>query len=226
MFLSIKKPLFLILLCQSIHSFAGVMGTDAPLFYDGFYAGATLGLSNYLNKEQHAVNAETHQIGSLGPLGGGFVGYDYILNEYFNIALEGFGNASGLNAAINHNDLGTTYSTHSQYNAGIRVLPGYQFAPGMQGHIILGYSNAHFRVEDSGNYGYIDASFNKSGFQSGLGWSKAIFQGCDLRLDMMYTIYGKQNNVGNGLPNSGAPLQYYSNGFSTLEGDLSLIYKF
>ncbi|PJD93056.1 MAG: hypothetical protein CK424_03385 [Legionella sp.] len=222
-----KKILITALICHALPLFAGVMGSEnTPASYDGFYAGATLGLSNLTNKEQHIITPESHQLGSLGILGGGFVGYDYHINEIFNIGLEGFGNATGLNVSIQHDTQGTSYTTNSHYQAGLRVLPGYQFSPSMQGHIILGYSNAHFQVKDSGNYGYINTDFHKNGLQGGLGWTTQIIQGFEIRVDMMYTAFGSQSSTGTGLPSSGVPQQVYTNDFNTLEGDLSLVYKF
>ncbi len=222
-----KKLLLLTLICHALPGIAGVMGaSDLPASYDGLYAGATLGMSNLVDKEQHIINPESHQLGSLGILGGGFVGYDYHVNDLFNIALEGFGNATGLNIAINHDAQGTSYSANSHYQAGARLLPGYQCSPGIQAHIILGYTNAHFQVKDSGNYGYINSSFYKNGLQGGLGWTTQIIQGFEVRVDMIYTNFGSQSSTGTGLPTSGSPQQVYTNDFNTLEGDLSLVYKF
>ncbi len=224
-----KKLVMTALILNTMQTWAGVMGSldDAPGDYDGIYAGANLGLSNLVVKEQHVVNPESHQLGSLGAVGGGYVGYDYTIYDRFNIGIEGYGNANGLNVAINHDIApNTTYSVSSRYNAGVRILPGYQFSPGIQGHVILGYANGQFRVKDSGNYGYINSSFHKSGFQSGLGWTTYVIQGILVRLDVMYTTYGSTTSTGTGLPSSGFPTQTYYNSFSTLEGDLSLVYKF
>jgi hypothetical protein len=204
--LYIPKIMIIILFFNTEPCFAGMMSdTDVSTSFNGFYAGASLGVSNLLDKEQQIVNTETHQLGSLGIIGGGFVGYNYYLSEHVSIDIEGFGNATGLNAAITHSTNGaTTYQSNTHYNAGVRMLPGYQCSPRLQGHVLIGYANANFQIQDNGTYGYINTSTNKS-------------------LDMLWTTYGSITSVGAGLTTAA---QTYTNNYATFEGELSLIYKF
>ncbi len=220
----------MLLLGNTMPVLAGDMGAydDALVAYDGFYAGATIGLSNLLDKEHHQVNPESHQLGSLGPTGGGFLGYEYPMTDWFNLGIEGYGNANGLNAAINYTESNTavSYKVGSRYDAGARFVLGYPLSATVQPHVMLGYACAQFFVRDNGDYGIINTSFLANGFQSGFGWSGTFWQGFSLRLDMLYTLYATNTSNGVGLPGSGSPTQTYTNGFSTLEGDLSLVYKF
>lgn len=206
-------------------AFSGSMGaTDMSTPYDGLYVGANIGVSNLLDNASWLINPEDHDLGSVGIVGGGFIGYDYSVTDGIKIGIEGFGNAVGLNTSIQHYFTGTSYSVDSRYNAGIRILPGYQFTPDTVWHVILGYSNAQFEIKDN-LYGYLNKTYNKSGFQSGLGLTSTIMGGLSVRLDAMYTKYAGQSSTG--LSNvSSSPFQYYTNDFSTLEGDLSLVYKF
>ncbi len=219
------KVVIMTLFVNTAHSYAGMMNdADISTSFNGFYAGASLGISNLLDKEQQIVNTETHQLGNLGILGGGFVGYNYYLSEHVSIDIEGFGNATGLNAAITHSTNGsTTYQTSTHYNAGVRLLPGYQCSQRLQGHVIIGYANANVQIQDNGTYGYINTSTNKNGFQAGLGWTTPLTSYVLARLDMLWTTYGPLTSVGTGLT---TPTQTYTNNYATFDGALSLIYKF
>lgn len=227
MIMKIKKTALILFSLSANIALAGSMGMgEAPDRYDGIYLGADIGVSNLLDKETHLIDPETHHLGSLGIVGGGFIGYDYSIAEQIKLGIEGFINANGLNASIHHYDTGTNYSVNARYNGGIRLLPGYEFNPGTIGHLILGYSNARFNVQDNGTYGYINNTFNQSGFQSGLGWKTNLFQRLAVRLDALYTTYANKSSTGIGLTGASSPYQYYINDFSTLEANLSLIYKF
>ena len=220
-----KNPVAVALIACVNTVFAGSMGPDdISMPYDGFYLGGTVGASNLLDNASWLINPEDHDLGSIGVIGGGFIGYDYSLNDRVKIGTEGFANATGLNTSIQHYFTETAYSVNSRYNAGLRILPGYQLTPDTVWHLILGYSNAQFEIKDTA-YGYLDKTYHKSGFQSGLGLASSILGGLSLRLDAMYTTYAGQSSTG--ISNvSGSAFQYYTNDFSTLEGDLSLVYKF
>ena len=220
-----KKISIALLIASTSTALAGAMGPDNMSNpYDGFYLGATVGASNLLDDASWLIQPENHDLGAIGIIGGGFFGYDYSLTERAKLGVEGFVNASGLNASIQHYYTETSYSINSRYNAGIRILPGFQFAPETVWHLILGYSNAQFEINDNA-YGYLNKTYNKSGFQSGLGLTSSVIGGLSVRLDTMYTIYAAQSSTGFSKV-SGSGFQYYTNDFSTLEGDLSLVYKF
>lgn len=190
---------------------------------NGFYLGVDVGAANLMDKESHSVNAESHQLGDVGVVGGGFFGYDHCLTQKTRIAIEGFIDALGSQTSIQH--AGNTYKMNQQYNAGVRLLPAYLFTPYTLGHLILGYANGRFQIKDNGVYGLVNTRYNKSGFQTGLGLATALPHNFLIRLDALYTLYGSNTNRGTGLP--GAPAsQFYTNRFSQLAGELALYYKF
>lgn len=228
----IKLSLFLTIavLCHSV--FSGTMGPNQIEYPNGFYVGGTIGVSDLQDTANHEVQPETHHLGGFGILGGGILGYQWNFASQFTISLEGFANASGLNTSIQHYDQSTgmqdnSEKMHSRYNAGIRVMPGIQFSPQQEAHLIIGYSNANFKHTDNGTYGFIDTDCNKNGIQAGAGWKTGFFNPAVLiRLDVLYTNYQGQRSIGLGLPDSGSIFQFYNNQFNTLEADLSLIYQF
>jgi hypothetical protein len=163
----------------------------------------------------------------------------------FKIGIEGFGNATGgltgtlntttlpvvtcttngITTTVNYNaPSNTTLSIDTPYNAGLRILPAYQFQPGIFGHLILGWAYTHFNITDNGRNGIINTSFGKNGIQGGLGWQTLISAPFSWRLDMMYTYYGTQDSGGRGVDGSGS--QTFQQKLSTLEAFISLIYKF
>lgn len=220
-----KRMVGLALLACSYTVFAGTMGADQMSNpYDGLYLGANVGVANLLDDASWLINPEDHDLGTIGIIGGGFIGYDYSITDQVKIGLELFANANGLNTSIRHYITETAYTVHSRYNGGLRLLPGYQCSPDTVLHLILGYSNAQFEIKDN-LYGYLDKTYNKSGFQSGLGLTSSLIGGLSIRLDALYTTYAGQSSTGLSLVN-GSLYQYYTNDFSTLEGDLSLVYKF
>ncbi|NCX96918.1 MAG: hypothetical protein EBX41_11050 [Chitinophagia bacterium] len=112
-----------------------------------------------------------------------------------------------------------------RYDAGFRLLPGYEISPGTVGYALIGYSNGRFNIRDNGNYGFVSDSFNRSGIQGGLGLKTEISKHLALRGDVLYSYYGSQTSYG---LSSTSPqvVQTYRNRFSTFEGDLTLVYKF
>lgn len=203
-------------------SFAGTMGEAVvPMIQNGFYVAGDVGVAGLVAKESHSVLPETHQLGAAGIIGGGYVGYEYGFNNC-GLALEFFGDATGLNAAISHNPY--TYQRNQRYDLGVRLLPEYAFTPFSTGHLIFGYTNGRFNIADNGVYGYVNTGYNKSGFQTGLGFTTAVKDNLSARLDAIYDIYASQTTTGAGL--TAGTNQLYSNKFSMLAGELSLIYKF
>lgn len=218
------------LMLMSHLAFAGSMSssiepaTTSRLLENNFYVGGDIGVANLQNNESHVVNPESHQLGAVSIVGGGFVGYDYAISERALLGIEGFIDANALHMSIAHNNF--SYKMDSTYNGGIRLLPSYALTPNTLSHLIVGYSNGHFNIHDNGVYGTVNTSFNKSGFQTGLGFTTTLPPYLLLRVDALYTTYGHQETTGQGLSGSGNAYQYYTNQFSTLAGELSLIYKF
>lgn len=204
---------------------AGSMGQEISILAkSGFYVGGDIGLSNLIDAESHSVLPESHQLSATGIVGGGLLGYDYAFQDKVILGIEAFINANGLNTAISRS-LNIAYKQNSRYNWGVRVLPKYLFTPNTDGHLLLGYTQANFNLNDNGVYGLLNTSFNKSGFQGGLGFTNTLANNLLIRLDALYSIYANNSNIGTGSNLSASINQVYKNQFSTLEGNVSLIYK-
>lgn len=191
---------------------------------NGFYLGADVGVANFMDKEAHIVNPESHKLGAPGAIGGGYVGYDYGINCITRIAIEGFVDATGLQTSIKHSS--DSYRMNQRYNVGIRLLPTYLFTPCTMGHLVVGYANGQFQIKDNGVYGLINKTYHKNGFQLGAGFTTALPNNFFLRLDALYNSYRSNTDKGKGLPGASKPYQIYKNRFSQLAGELSLYYKF
>ncbi|MGC1182653.1 hypothetical protein [Legionella sp.] len=210
------------LFCSSV--FAGTLGSP----FNGAYIGGNIGVANLLDKESTLYAPglyDQHQFSATGFLGGGMVGYDYSITNRIKLGVEGFINGTALNIAAEQKYAGSpSFNANMRYSTGFRLLPGFEFVPGTIGHIVLGYSYGKFNIKDSGNYGYINSSISNPGFQTGLNINvPCYFQNLSLRGDMLYTTYSSHSSLG--LSTALIPLNYYDN-FATLEGNLSLIYKF
>ena len=222
-----KLYLGLSLICSTT-TFAGSMGLTNPVLFNGFYAGGSIGAANLINKESTLYEPglyDRHQFSATGVVGGGLLGYDYSFTETIKLGVEGFINATGLNVAAEQKYVPySSFNANMRYNTGVRILPGYAFSPGTIGHLLLGYSYGKFNIKDNGNYGYIDKGISSNGFQTGLGFSvPCYFKNLSLRADTIYTKYSP--NTALGLSTSLAPQNYHDD-FSTIEANLSLIYKF
>ncbi len=188
---------------------------------NGFYVGGDMGAADFMDKESHSVNPESHQLGAVGAVGGGVIGYDYGINNNYRVAIEGFIDANNLNANIKHAP--STYKMSQQYNIGVRLLPEYVFTPYTVGHFIVGYANGRFTINDNGVYGFINTSYNQSGFQTGAGLTTVLIKNIFVRLDALYTSFPSSTKQGVGLS---TPTQNYTNRFSQLAGEFAVIYKF
>lgn len=208
-------------------SFAGSMGEQQALPYDGLYVGGDVGVSNLTDRQSTSPSSPaTHQLGATGAVGGGVVGYDYRWSDNLNLGVEWFMNGTGLNVAAEQFYAAfPAYTANMRYDLGVRVLPGYELSPGTVGHVLLGYANGKFHIQDNGDFGVVNQSFSKSGFQSGLGIRTPILGGLSIRGDLLYTIYASQTTAGV-TTSSPATVQNYQNSFATLEGNLTLLYKF
>ena len=204
---------------------SGTMGTDMTP-YDAFYVGGDIGVSNLMDPTSTTDPLAAHHMSATGIIGGGLVGYDYSMTEQLTLGVEGFGNANGIHmSSLQLYPPQASYRVGAKYNAGLRVLPGYKFNSGAVAHVLLGYTNAGFTITDNGDYGYIDQHFNKNGFQCGLGMKVPITNNLSIRADALYSIYANASNIGLSNLAPYGPQTYYNN-LSTLEGDLTILYKF
>ena len=216
------------LLC-SVTASAGSMGPiSVTSTYNGLYVGGDIGIANLMDKEStlYAANSyDKHQFGATGFVGGGMVGYDYLITDRITFGVEGFINGTALNIAAEQKyGAQPSFNANMRYEAGVRILPGYVFSPGTIGHVLLGYSYGKFNINDNGNYGFINTGISDNGFQAGLGAKvPCYFKNLSLRGDMIYTTYGSRSSLG--LSPTLTP-QNYNNTFATIAGNLSLIYKF
>ncbi len=220
----LQHAIFGLLIITSPHLQAGTVGDyDAmPTNTNGLYLAGNVGIENLFDSESHTLYPEHHQLGALGVIGGGFIGYDYSLGRQTTIALELFADATGVNTSISHSP--KTYAMNQRYDIGVRILPEYSINDSTVVHIMLGYINGNFSISDNGVYGTVSNSFNSSGFQTGLGFTTSFTEHFMTRLDMIYNLYA--GNSTTGLWVTPPARQTYKNQFNSLVGQLALIYKF
>ncbi len=200
---------------------AGTLGDSGYNDTNGVYLGAAIGVADLIDSQSSPPT--THQFSATGISGGGLVGYDSSWYGLVRLGLEGFINANGLKVSASTPN--NAYTVTQSYATGVRLLPGYELTSGIVGHVLLGYVNAKFSIQDNGDYGYINQSVNQSGFQSGLGMTVALSTQISLRTDLSYTTYGTLASIG-GSNNPSVIYQSYSNRLSNIEGDLTLVYQF
>lgn len=221
MYTKLRKGIFILLTLSSTPLFA-----TAALTPNHFYVGGMVGALSLMDREStNNPIHDAHYLSALGVIGGILGGYDFQLQRQWRLGLEGFINANSVNISANQNYAPqASYTVKMHYNFGVRLLPAYEFTPDTEGHIVLGYSNARFNINDNGNYGIINKTFSKGGFQTGLGITTVIIKHLSLRSDVLYTIYSLQTS--NGVTTSSPPTtQVYNNKLSSLEAELSIIYN-
>ncbi len=190
------------------------------------YIGASVGVASLASNETtHEPQIINHKLSNTGFSGGGLLGYEYSITNDVKLGIEGFVNANTqqLTALHLYDDI-TSYHLKARYNVGLRILPAYAFISDAIAHVILGYSNAQFTIQDNGDFGFINEHFNKNGFQSGVGIISKISPSVSIRLDGLYTKYRPDSRKG--IRASFPIVQYYQNNMSTLELNLMLIYNF
>lgn len=218
-----RKKIILLLALLSSQTYAAATYQILPCNY--FYVGGVLGIAGLADKEStNNPFHDMHYLGASGVIGGALVGYNFQLQQQWQLGLEGFINGISINIADNQNYAPqTSYTVNMRYNFGIRALPAYEFTPQTSGHIVLGYTNASFKINDNGNYGTIYRTYAKNGFQTGVGMETFLMPQLMLRSDVLYSLYASQNSNGltTALPQT---TQVYRNHFSSLEAELSIVY--
>lgn len=190
---------------------------------DGFYAGLGIGAEGFFDRQNASVPAfgisESSNLGNIGFIGGGLLGYNFAFPDRFNFGMEIFLNGTTAKASVN--DTFSSASTKTRYNYGFRILPGYKWNCDTVSYVILGVAGGAFNTSFSDGFTGRSGSnnFNRTGWQVGLGsatniWCNKLF----LRGDIIYTGYGSRN-TGNSFVSA-------SNKLSTLDGMVSLVYKF
>ena len=208
--------------------YAGDMGAaPASCLDSGFYFGGNVGLLNLNDHESTTSPSDAHQLGAPGVNGGGMLGYDFSFNEQFKIGTEWFMNAVSNSVAAE--ELYSPYAAYTakmRYEVGVRVLPRYALTPCTFAHLILGYTDGNFVINDNGNFGFIHKKFSQNGFQTGVGIMTATEFNIPLffRADLIYSNYAAISSYGK--TTSQNQEQIYNNNFSTIAGNLALIYQF
>ncbi len=183
---------------------------------DGAYVGVGLGAQAMHDKMQvtSVTNGGTNNVGNFGAMGGLYAGYGFNFANQFNLGLEAFGNIDSAKAVDSTG--GKFAGIKSRYDYGVRVLPGYQITPDTTGYILAGYVRGNFQnqTQSGGNQ-----NFNANGFQVGLGSQTNIAKNVGLRGDFYYNGF-QSKTVTDSLSNT------YSNKINTLNGVLSVNYKF
>ena len=223
--------IFLLIILVAPHAFA-----------NSLYVGGGIGVSNCADTQlitapsAPSAAPTTHDYSGLGFLSSVLAGYNIDLTKHFNLGLELF--FTGSNNQIGVDDISinpltpgqpiTTMRISQRYAYGIRMLPGYEIAPNINGHLIIGVSKGTFRLIDNGAYALAESEFGVYGPQFGLGLSAGLWKNVDMRLDFVYTRYPHQHYTTSGplpsVPVTGSASYYDS--LSTLDGVLSLTYKF
>lgn len=192
-------------------------------YFDGFYIGGQLGVSSLKNKESTANPPEIHTFGDTKFAGGGLAGYDFGY-QMFKMGIEGFFNGQNTDAKAIHNQNNTRLTFKNNYTWGFRALPGLEVTPGTVAHLIVGYANGHFKLKDNGAYVLTHKNYHKSGLQLGAGIKTLAWSNFVLRLDALYTLYGKKSyntvHAGDFTPDK------IHNKAHTLEAFVVLAYKF
>ena len=211
---------------------AGEMG-DTSCINHGLYVGGNVGLLNLNDNEWTSASGAGHQLGAAGINGGGLIGYDLTFYERFKLGAEAFANAVGNSLAAEQLYAPvTSYTAKMRYELGVRLLPAYMFSPCTSVHMILGYADGNFAINDDGDFGYINKQFSQNGFQTGLGVMTSLLSNGSflssygalfLRGDLLYTTYASNSSAGTTTQNQP---QTYKNGFATIAGNLALVYQF
>lgn len=193
---------------------------------EGFYFGVNLGVTSLMDSQSIPNLGYKHLFSHPGFVGGGFIGHDKSISPKLNLGIEGFMQGDSLALSTTRNYGGYRYyRARMYYNTGVRLLPGLKLDKNTIGHGLIGYSSALFSTKDSNNYGTLDKNKNKDGFQCGLGLETKLSKMLSIRGDTLYTIYSSSRLVGVSFAPSNLP-QYYFKKFRTLEGSVSLVYRF
>jgi len=236
----------MLVLLSSEPCFAGAVEAEP---YNGVYIGADLGLITLFDTTSYTINGtlpgafvgtSTNELGDFGVTGGGILGYDYSLWQKIKLGIEGYINGTSVSIkqaqriTLPAPDAGNG-TVQQNYAWGFRALPGYEFYPGVVGHLILGYANAQFSVQSSvpetgfGLYQpIVNDTFTCSGFQVGVGLASMAYHNFSLRFDGLFTLYGSHADPNYAYQNDDAAYTgtYNNANLNTFEGDLTLSYKF
>ncbi len=178
----------------------------------GWYLGAQVGYDSYrvrnnLTGTINAINyAANPVINGTGWVGGLMLGYGMMMNEWFYLGGELFGNVSGVdqNMSMNVTD-GVTSSINTKFqvnsNYGLGVLPGIKMTDSTLTYVRLGWNWANIKqsanVVDNTVAPALVASGSKTntanGFVFGVGMETLIVDNWSLRGEFDHTWYNNFN---------------------------------
>jgi opacity protein-like surface antigen len=186
----------------------------------GWYVGAQAGYDSYRVRENNTVGfgdgsgfASNPVYNGTGWVGGLFLGYGQMMNEWFYLGGEVFGNYSGVDQNTNYNTTpapSITATTNFQVNGsyGLGLLPGIKMTDSTLTYIRLGWNWANLKSSASVNvpaaiFG-TPAALNASGSQSntsngfvfGVGMETLIVDNWSLRGEFDHTWYSNYNANG------------------------------
>ena len=204
-------------------------------FANDFYIGAGVGASSDNDKQETTTQGQapiTHELGSTGVSGSVVGGYEFDLNNKFNLGLEPFFTISPQKITLGQDPSSATLPYRKaeyslRYAYGIRALPGYKILPNVVGYAIIGAIRGSFSLRDSGAYSCISTRYDVFGYQLGLGSSIELLKNLAARLDLTYTRYAHHTTDGISTygPLAGSPMSYRDSP-SSLSTMFLLIYKF
>lgn len=172
-----------------------------PTLMDGFYLGAQVGYQNAYMQENVAIASGATNVNPNvnvnGWLGGLFLGYGKVFNNWYYLGGEVFGNYANSSQGWDATLAGPVgYSSNAEMNSsyGLAVLPGLKLTDSTLTYIRLGYTWANFKYNETGTtVGSASNSSTEGGFTYGVGMETLITGNWSLRGEYTYTNYDNFN---------------------------------
>ncbi len=169
-------------------------------FKDGFYIGIEGGADSYRARDNitassggnnFSSNAQLHPIGFVG---GAFLGYGHLVNDYLYLGGELFALASEAQStyAVSTNSVEYVSQFNANASYGIALHPGIKVNNNSLAYLRIGYTKTRFKTQESLTFTTTTRATNsrwKGGTVYGLGLETAIYNGVSLRGEYTYTKY-------------------------------------
>lgn len=190
-----------------------------------FYVGGGLGLGSIVAKQTTNRSPEQHNLGGFGIVGGGFAGYNFNFCKSYDFGVEGFIYGNSANLKTLHHQNHTRLKLFSNFNYGVRVLPGFYLNSCLESHFIVGYTRAQFTLRDNIYHSLgITRTYNVNGYQIGGGLTWDMSRNVALRFDGVFNGYESLNPRRRYLKSSDpVRINFIVNDF---DATFSLVYKF
>lgn len=151
--------------------------------WDGFYAGAQIGLVATKTHEIGGVVGPEQLMGDMGGAAGLFAGYRYQINDWLVLGVDGEFN----NISTEYLYTATKYGALT-WDAAVRATLGYPVAHNVLAYGTVGYSWAG--IDLSPGYADPDAKFTGGGIQLGVGVDMLVTENVMARLNATWAHYG------------------------------------